>query len=58
MPASVDPLTIQFLYVRAALSAIILACALYVILSTRFQPREKNWAYGIVGTLVGYWLRT
>ena len=58
VPNPVDPLTFHFFYVRAALSAVILACALYVILSERFQPRDKHWAYGIVGTILGLWFRS
>jgi hypothetical protein len=57
LPPSADPLTFQFFCARAILSGVILACALYVILSKRFQPREKHWAYGVVGTLIGYWLK-
>jgi hypothetical protein len=43
--------------VRAAVSLIILACALFVILSSRFKTTEKHWAFGVIGTILGYWLR-
>jgi hypothetical protein len=44
-------------YVRIALSFAILACALAMIMMKRFGPKDKHWAYGIVGTIIGYWFR-
>jgi len=43
--------------VRTVVSFTVLGCAIYVILSARFTPTEKNWAFGITGTILGYWLR-
>ncbi len=34
----------------------ILGCALYVIVSPTYGDAEKQWAYGTVGTLLGFWL--
>jgi hypothetical protein len=34
----------------------VLGCALYVIVSRRYKDADKKWAYGAVGTLLGYWL--
>jgi hypothetical protein len=42
---------------QAALSAILLVAGLYVILSKDYGTTDKYWAYGTVGTLVGFWLR-
>ena len=53
----IDPLTFQIFYVRVAISLAILACSLCVILSKRFEARQKQWAYSVVCTLLGYWLR-
>lgn len=39
------------------LSVILLGAGLYVILSKQYDASDKHWAYGIVGTLVGFWLR-
>jgi len=45
------------LVVTILVSLIVLAGGLYVILSHEYQPDEKKWGYGIVGTVVGYWLK-
>jgi hypothetical protein len=42
---------------RLALSAILLAAALFVILTKRYSPQDKHWAYGTIGTIVGFWLK-
>jgi hypothetical protein len=55
--ALAGPLTIQEFYVRVSISLIILLSALFVILSPRFQAREKNWAINIICMILGYWLR-
>ena len=44
-------------YAQIAISAVLLAAALYIILSTSFSPSEKHWAYGTVGTIIGFWLK-
>lgn len=31
--------------------------SLYVILSQNFEESEQKWAFGVVGTLVGYWFK-
>jgi hypothetical protein len=33
------------------------AVALFVILSDRYGPKDKHWAYATVGTILGHWLR-
>jgi hypothetical protein len=35
----------------------VLFAALFVILSRRYAASEKHWAYGAVGTLLGFWLK-
>jgi hypothetical protein len=42
---------------QAALSAILLVAGVFVILSKDYGTTDKHWAYGTVGTLVGFWLR-
>ena len=32
--------------------------ALYIILSHDYDPKDKHWAYGTVGTVLGFWLRS
>jgi hypothetical protein len=45
------------LWMRCGVSVIVLVAALYVILNQSYGPDDKKWGYGIVGTIVGYWLR-
>lgn len=42
---------------RFLITCALLVAGLYVILSTHYAPDDKNWAYGTIGVLVGYWLR-
>ena len=43
---------------RIILSLILLGGALWVILARRYSPADRHWAYGIVGTIVGFWLNS
>lgn len=53
-PGQPDPSAPDPLWVRIAFASPILACALFVIVSDRFSPTEKNWAFGAAGTFLGY----
>jgi len=35
----------------------VLAACLFVILSAGYDPNSKNWAFGTVGTILGFWLK-
>ena len=37
-------------------SVIILAAGLIVVLSQDYGPETEKWAFGVMGTVVGYWL--
>jgi hypothetical protein len=39
------------------LSISLLAVALYVIVNPAAPPEAQKWAPGVIGTLIGYWLR-
>jgi hypothetical protein len=39
-------------------SVLLLSASLFVILSTKYGPKDKHWAYATVGTLVGFWFRS
>lgn len=39
------------------ISVIVLGAGLWVVLSRRYQPQEKHWAYGAIGTIIGFWLK-
>jgi hypothetical protein len=42
---------------RLVVSVVLLAAALFVILTKKYGPQDKHWAYGTLGTIVGYWLK-
>lgn len=44
-------------WVRIVITGILLLAALYIILSKSYDGSSKNWAFGVVGTIVGYWLK-
>jgi hypothetical protein len=44
-----DPMSI-------CVSIIVLIAGLWVILSKRYVATDRHWAYGAVGTIIGYWL--
>ena len=38
-------------------SITVLVSRLYVIIAHSYSIEDKKWAYGVVGTIIGYWLR-
>ena len=42
---------------RAVVSVVMLTSSLFVILSGKYPDSTTKWAYGMVGLVVGYWLR-
>jgi hypothetical protein len=38
-------------------SVALLVAALVVILSPRFDASNKHWAFGLTGTILGFWFR-
>ena len=42
---------------QVVISLTLLATAIYVIVSPSASAEAQKWAPGIVGTLIGYWLR-
>ena len=40
------------------ISVIVLGCALYIILTKEYNASAEKWAFGSVGTIIGYWLKT
>ena len=45
------------LYVKITISTIMLVASLYVTLSQKFPDEYNEWAFGMIGLVVGYWLR-
>jgi hypothetical protein len=44
-------------WMQIGITLLLLAASLFVILSSRYEAKDKNWAYATVGTLVGFWLK-
>ena len=42
---------------QLVISAVLLIAALFVILTKRYPAPDKHWAYGALGTVVGFWLK-
>ena len=42
---------------QLVISAVLLVAALFVILTKRYPAQDKHWAYGALGTVVGFWLK-
>ncbi len=42
---------------RIVVSLVVLAAGLFVILNQSYTVEDRKWGYGIVGTVVGYWLK-
>jgi hypothetical protein len=47
----------QVLAVQIGVSAFIGVPAIFVVLSKRYPPREKHWAFSTLGIILGFWLR-
>ncbi len=52
-PAKVNVKTIMMVLV----SILVLGSSLFIILSGQFDNENQKWAFGAVGTIVGFWLR-
>ena len=42
--------------VSIVITFIVLAAALYIILSKKYPDDTQKWAFGIIGLIIGYWL--
>ena len=45
------------LVMQVLVSATILGCAFYIVLSHGYDAQDKHWAYGALGTILGYWMK-
>ena len=45
------------LIAQAVIGAVVLVASLFVILSEQYTPQDSHWAYGALGTVMGFWLR-
>lgn len=46
-----------YFLVRVALSVILCSASLFVILDTNYPDATIKWAFGIIGLIIGYWLK-
>lgn len=44
--------------VQVSVTILLLGASLFVVLSKRYTTTDKHWAFGTVGTLIGYWLKS
>jgi len=42
---------------KIVVTLLIGGAAVFVILSKRYGPKDKHWAYATAGTILGYWLK-
>ena len=56
---SLTPETLDLIKIVAQIliSVALTISGLFVILSKRYAPKDKHWAYGIIGVIVGFWLK-
>jgi ABC-type Fe3+ transport system permease subunit len=52
-PAKVNVRTVMMVVV----SVLVLGSSLFIILSGQYDNENQKWAFGAVGTIVGFWLR-
>jgi hypothetical protein len=45
-------------FMQEIISILVLAASLAIILSKRYSPKDKHWAYTTVGTILGFWLNS
>ena len=41
---------------QIVISVVILGASLYIILSKKYPADVQKWAYGAIGTVIGFWL--
>ena len=43
--------------IKATATHLNLGAALYIVLTDNYDEATKKWAFGIIGAIMGYWLR-
>jgi len=46
------------LFVAITISILVLLAGLYIVLSSEQPEESKKWAFGSIGTIMGYWLKS
>ena len=47
----------KFEYVRIFISFLVLSSALFIVLKDSYSDPAQKWAFGAIGTILGYWLK-
>jgi hypothetical protein len=42
---------------QVTVSLAVLGASLFIVLSKKYESVDKHWAFGIIGTIIGFWLR-
>jgi hypothetical protein len=42
---------------QMVISTLVLLSALFIILSGRYGDAEQKWAFGVIGTVIGFWFK-
>jgi hypothetical protein len=56
-PAAVSEGLEVKLAMQVLISLMALGASLFMVLAKRYAPKEKHWAYGTIGTIIGFWLK-
>jgi hypothetical protein len=54
-PAGISGVDAVFI-MRTVVTLCVMACALWVIVSKRYPPSDRKWAYGAIGAILAFWL--
>ncbi|TBW03654.1 hypothetical protein E0E52_14555 [Azotobacter chroococcum] len=52
-PTTINARTVMMI----AVSILVLCSSLFVILSKQYDGESQKWAFGVIGTILGFWLR-
>jgi len=44
-------------WMSSAVSLVVLVCALFVVLSGRYDDSIQKWAFGAIGTILAWWIK-
>jgi hypothetical protein len=44
-------------FMQMFVSGLVMSATLFVILSNRYQAKDKHWAYTTLGLVIGFWLK-
>ena len=56
-PDAAGPDLILQFWIQLVVSLILLPETAFVIFSNRYQAKDRHWAYGTLGMIVGFWLK-